>query len=88
MAFLDKMTDFSRSAMKKSEGVMETAKINLKISQKKSIMKEHQIEIGKMMYASYKNGETLDSNVVGFCEKIKKEEEEMQALQESLNNEA
>lgn len=88
MAFLDKMTDFSRSAMKKSEEVMETAKINLKISQKKSMMKEHQMEIGKIMYAAYKSGAILESEIGMLCEKIKAEEEEMQALQESLKNEA
>ncbi|WP_206459051.1 hypothetical protein [Anaerovorax sp. IOR16] len=83
MAFLDKMTDFSRSAMKKSEEVMETAKINLKISQKKSVIKDYQVEIGKIIYTSFKNGE-----LAMLCEKIKLEEEEMGALQESLENEA
>ncbi|MEA4988488.1 MAG: hypothetical protein VB095_10550 [Anaerovorax sp.] len=88
MAFLDKMTDFSRSAMKKSEEVMETAKINLTISQKKSVIKDYQIESGKIIYTSYKNGATLETELAMLCEKIKLEEEEMKALQESLKNEA
>ncbi len=88
MTLLDKMTDFSRSAMKKSEEVMETAKINLKISQKKSIMKEFQIEIGEKVYALYKAGGELAPDLALLCEKIKAEEEEMKELQKSLENEA
>ncbi|WP_324823821.1 hypothetical protein [Sinanaerobacter sp. ZZT-01] len=86
MALLDKMTDFSRSAMKKSEEVMETAKINLKISQKKSVIKEYQIEIGEKVYTSYKNGVELEGELALLCEKIKAEEEEIKALQESLES--
>lgn len=84
MAFLDRVTDMGRTAAKKSGEMMDTAKTKLKISENKSIMKDYEIEIGKLIYAKYQKGEALDVQVMELCEKIKEKEAENDELERSL----
>ena len=66
---------------------MENTKTTLKISEKKSIMKDYYIEIGKLIYDNYKKGEQQSGQVSELCQKLKEQEAEIKALQEQLNNE-
>ncbi|WP_130863554.1 hypothetical protein [Bacilliculturomica massiliensis] len=84
MAFLDKVTDMGRTAAKKSEEMMDVAKTKLKISENKSIMKDFEIEIGKLVYAKYQKGEALDVQLLELCEKIKEKEAENSRLESAL----
>lgn len=84
MTFLDRMTDVKRSAVKKSGEMMDAAKIKLKISENKSIVKEHKIEIGTVIYEKFCKGEELDPGLCEICGRIKQKEEENRVLEDEL----
>ena len=88
MAFLDKMTDFSRTVAKKSEQMMDTAKLKVKISENRSIMKDYEIQLGKLVYEKYNNGEMMEEQWKELCEKIKEKETENEELQRALSSES
>lgn len=84
MTFLDRMTDVKRSAVKKSGEMMDTAKIKLKISENKSIVKDYKIEIGTAVYEKFCKGEEPEQALRDLCEKIRQKEEENRNLEDEL----
>jgi NADH pyrophosphatase NudC (nudix superfamily) len=71
MAFLDKVSDLGKTAAKKSGEMFETTKINLKINEEKSKIKDVEIELGKYIYNQYLNGAEFDADAKEMCVKMK-----------------
>ena len=71
MAFLDKVSDLGKSVGKKSGEMIETTKINLKINEEKSKIKDMENELGKYIYSQYSIGAEFDSTAKEMCAKIK-----------------
>jgi NADH pyrophosphatase NudC (nudix superfamily) len=83
MAFLDKVSDLGKNAMKKSGEAVETAKITLKINEVKSKIKDAEIELGKYYYSQYQSGIQLDNAAADICVKMKSMYDEIEELQQS-----
>lgn len=81
MAFLDKVSDLGKSAMKKAGEGVEAGKIALKINEEKGKIKDTEIELGKYIYSQYLNGAEFDSAAREMCDKIKEMYENIEELQ-------
>ncbi len=68
MAFLDKVSDLGKSAMKKAGEGVEAGKIALKINEEKGKIKDAEIELGKYIYSQYLNGAEYDSTTTATAE--------------------
>lgn len=86
MAFFDKVSDLGKAAAKKSGEMLEVTKVNVKITEKKSKLKEVEVQLGKHYYEQYQAGAILDATAVEFCEKMKEIEESIEELKESLKD--
>ena len=85
MAFLDKVSDFGKTVAKKSGEAMDTAKIKIKISDRKSNIKDLKIQMGNSVYEDFEA--EADINVEALKElynKIKEEEAVIAELEASL----
>jgi len=63
MAFLDKLGDIARNIGDKTSDVIETQKLNSKISSEKSAISESFRQIGDYYYKKYQAGELSDDGV-------------------------
>lgn len=81
MAFLDKVSDLGKSAMKKAGEGVEAGKIALKINEEKGKIKDTEIELGKYIYSQYLNGAEFDATAKEMCVKIKDMYENIEELQ-------
>ncbi len=81
MAFLDKVSDLGKSAMKKAGEGVEAGKIALKINEEKGKIKDTEIELGKYIYSQYLNGTEFDATAKEMCVKIKDMYENIEELQ-------
>lgn len=81
MAFLDKVSDLGKSAMKKAGEGVEAGKIALKINEEKGKIKDTEIELGKYIYSQYSNGAEFDVTAKEMCAKIKDMYDNIEELQ-------
>ena len=85
MAFLDKVSDFGKTVVKKSGEAVDTAKIKIKISDRKSNIKDLKVQMGTSIYEDFEA--ESDVNVEALKElylKIKEEEAAIAELEASL----
>ncbi|MBR6501032.1 MAG: hypothetical protein IKT25_05935 [Firmicutes bacterium] len=85
MAFLDKVSDFGKTVAKKSGEAVDTAKIKIKISDRKSNIKDLKVQMGTSIYEDFEA--ESDVNVEALKElyvKIKEEEAAIAELEASL----
>jgi uncharacterized protein (DUF2164 family) len=83
MAFLDKVSDLGKNAVKKTSEAAEAAKVNLQIKEIKSKIKDTEIELGKFYYNQYQNGTQLEDSAMEICAKIKSMYNEIEGLDDS-----
>ena len=85
MAFLDKVSDFGKTVAKKSGEAVDTAKIKIKISDRKSQIKEYKIQMGTSVYEDFEaDGNVNVEALKELYQKIKEEEAAIAELEASL----
>ena len=62
---------------KKAEDTLEIQKIKNQIRGWKRMNDRDYIDMGKILYERYKDGEEMDEKVVRFCEEIQKRDEQI-----------
>ena len=60
MAFLDKVSDFGKTVAKKSGEAVDTAKIKIKISDRKGNIKDIKVQMGTAIYETFEANGELD----------------------------
>lgn len=81
MAFLDKVSDLGKSAMKKAGEGVESGKLALKINEEKGKIKDVEIQLGKYIYSQYLSGAEFDAEAKEMCVKMKDMYENIEELQ-------
>ena len=85
MAFLDKVSDFGKTVAKKSGEAVDTAKIKLKISDRRSQIKEYKVQMGTGIYDAFEADEEVNlEELKVLYQKIKEEEAAIAELEASL----
>ena len=64
------LTRTARELGERAEQIYETQKIRNKISGEERIVDKLMADMGNLLYRRYKSGETLDGELVTFCEEI------------------
>jgi predicted RNA-binding Zn-ribbon protein involved in translation (DUF1610 family) len=62
--------DGAKTAVKKSEDMVEIAKLNKSITNEEDRIKLTYNEIGKKVYLKYENNEIIEDELIEFCHKI------------------
>lgn len=62
--------DGAKTAYKKSEDMVEIAKLNKAITNEEDRIKLTYIEIGKVVYSKFEKNEIADSELVNLCNKV------------------
>lgn len=85
MAFLDKVSDFGKTVAKKSGEAVDTAKIKIKISDRKGNIKDIKVQMGNAIYETFEADAELDLEALKeLYAKIKEEEAAIAELEASL----
>ena len=86
--FLDLGETFAKTARElgdRAESAYEKQKIKNKISTEKRAVEKILLDLGKLLYKSYANGETLNEEQKALCEQIAQRKRTIKAYQDSLN---
>ena len=86
--FLDLGETFAKTARElgdRAESAYEKQKIKNKISTEKRAVEKILLDLGKLLYKSYANGETLTEEQKILCEQIAQRKRTIKAYQDSLN---
>ncbi len=90
MAFMDKLNDFTKNVGDKANDVIETTKLNNKISSEKAAIVDLFKQIGERSYAKYAAGEATDSDnselfaaIATHSATIREAEEKIKAIKEA-----
>lgn len=76
--------DGAKTAVKKSEDMVEIAKLNKSITNEEDRIKLTFVEIGKMIYSKYENDEIIEDELVQFCQKIDEFYKNIYSLKEKI----
>ena len=79
-----KFMDVAEELEKKTEDTLEVQKIKSEIRSLKRANERDLIDIGKMVYEKFHNGEVSDIDYVVLCEAIEKREEEIAEQEEAI----
>lgn len=79
-----KISDVAEDLEKKTEDTLEVQKIKSNIRSLKRANERDLIDIGKMVYDKFHNGEVSDIDYVVLCEAIEKREEEIVRQEEEV----
>lgn len=79
-----KITSAAKSVTKKSEDIVEIAKLNLSIGNEEDKIKKLLYEIGSELYRSYINGQSFGELYDGKCSEVKQHEENIKALRDRV----
>lgn len=82
--FGKKFMDVAEELEKKTEDTLEVQKIKSEIRSLKRANERDLIDIGKMVYEKFHNGEVSDIDYVVLCEAIEKREEEIAEQEEAI----
>ena len=69
---------------KKAEDTIEIQKIKNQMNQMKRANERDFVDVGKIIYERYKNGDPIDEEFVGFCEEIAKRDEEITGCEREI----
>ncbi|KPU45106.1 double zinc ribbon [Oxobacter pfennigii] len=88
MSFLDNLTkkvgDAAKVAAKRSEGFMETTKLNMAISSDEGRIKAIYNQLGELTYNKFKAGEISDGELAALCLQIREIENNIAELKEKI----
>lgn len=76
--------DGAKTAVKKSEDMVEVAKLNKSITNEEDRIKLTYNEIGKIIYSKYEKNEILEDELIDFCRKIDEFQKNIFALKEKI----
>ena len=76
-----KISDVAEDLEKKTEDTLEVQKIKSNIRSLKRANERDLIDIGKMVYDKFHDGEISDIDYVTLCEAIEKREEEIERME-------
>ena len=79
-----KISDVAEDLGKKTEDTVEIQKIKSNIRSLKRANERDLIDIGKMVYDKFHDGEISDIDYVTLCEAIEKREEEIERQEEEV----
>jgi len=79
-----KITDVAEDLGKKTEETVEIQKIKSNIRSLKRANERDLMDIGKMVYDKFHDGEISDIDYVTLCEAIEKREEEIERQEEEV----
>lgn len=79
-----KIADVAEDLGKKTEETVEVQKIKSNIRSLKRANDRDYIDIGKMVYEKFQNGEVSDISYVTLCEAIEKREEEIEHQEDEV----
>ena len=79
-----KISDVAEDLEKKTEDTLEVQKIKSNIRSLKRANERDFIDIGKMVYEKFHDGEISDIDYVTLCEAIEKREEEIARQEEEV----
>jgi len=79
-----KISDVAEDLGKKTEDTVEIQKIKSNIRSLKRANERDLIDIGKMVYDKFRDGEISDIDYVTLCEAIEKREEEIERQEEEV----
>lgn len=75
-----KSVELAQSAAKKSGDMMEIAKLNYKIKEEESLIKETYLKLGKMIYEQYCNENDVPDDMLKLVNLIKQRKNEISIL--------
>lgn len=84
MALFDKLSNLAKTVGDKTSDVVETTKLNAKISSEKSAIAEVQKKIGEYYYNKHISGVELDENVVILCKEIEEHNKAILKAQDEI----
>ena len=84
--FVEKMKSAGKAAKTKTAEVTEVTKLKYKIGDINNQIRSSYEEIGKIVFAKYKEGKFLDSDVADNCGAIIKLEDELNELMAKVNS--
>lgn len=76
--------DGAKTAVKKSEDMVEVAKLNKSITSEEDRIKIAYIEMGKIIYSKYEKNEIVDEELIEFCHKIDEFNKNISSLKEQI----
>lgn len=79
-----KISDVAMDLGKKTEDTIEIQKLKSDIRTLKRANDRDQMDIGRMVYEKFSNGEISDIDYVAVCESIEKRDEEIAKLTEEI----
>lgn len=79
-----KISDVAIDLGKKTEDTIEIQKLKSDIRALKRANERDQLDIGRMVYEKFSNGEISDIDYVAVCESIEKRDEEIVKLTEEI----
>lgn len=79
-----KISDVAIDLGKKTEDTIEIQKLKSDIRALKRANERDQLDIGRMVYEKFSNGEISDIDYVAVCESIEKRDEEIAKLTEEI----
>ncbi len=79
-----KVTDTAKAAAKKSGEFIEITKLNISISGEETKIEKLLIDIGKLVYEEYKNGEDVGEINRELCQTIDEFEENKKEMKEKI----
>jgi hypothetical protein len=84
MSFLDTLGKAAHAAAKKSEELVEVAKLNMNVNSEEDKIKKVLLQIGEAVYEKFKTDGTIMQEFSDFCEQIKAHEETIKSLKEKI----
>jgi len=75
-----KVRDATLSALKASSDLIEISKINMAINSNEQNIKSLMLDMGRAVYESYRQGETLDAGLAAICEEIAEAEMDIEDM--------
>lgn len=79
------VTETAKTAVKKSNEIVEITKLNISISDEQSKMKSILGDIGQLVYDMYKSGMQLSENIEIKCSEIDDATERIKIMKEKLS---
>lgn len=76
--------DGAKTAVKKSEDMVEIAKLNKSITNEEDRIKSIYNEIGKIIYLKYENNEAIEDELIELCNKIDEYQDNISSLKQKI----
>ena len=84
--FLNKAKDTAKMVTNKSGEIIESAKLNLAVSNEEDKIEKVYTEIGKKLYGTYCSGKSVDEDVHKLCVEVDDEEAKIRMLKKKIGD--